>query len=150
MSEHEPISNAKFTLTIGGQEIAATSVSGIGVNFETRSSPTALTQRSTEHRPGQATFDAISIDRPYVADGSAGSFFEDWAKACFEKASSPDTLKDGVINLVDENDAVIHAWEFTRGFLTKWSLSGLEAGSSDVLKESVTIAVNEWQTLMTT
>ena len=85
--------------------------------------------------PGTLKWENISLKRGIVSDLELWKWREKVVQGQIEKARV-----DGSIVIFDEDGNEKARWNFTRGWPSKWSASGVNASSNEVIVEEIEIA----------
>lgn len=154
-SAHDPFRGFKFQVLIGGaggQAIGFQSVAGISEETEVveyREGSDPITMRKL---PGLTSYDNLTLERGL----SKSTFLLDWRREVAH-AQTNGGLGDGVvaprfrrtvtIRLVDKGenlDKPVKSWEVFEAWPSRLEISDLDAGSSDVVIETLELAHEGW------
>lgn len=89
----------------------------------------------------QATFGDVSLARGVDKQGA----LYNWISKIAQKGCSPDTVKDVTVMACDSEGQPVQTWLLKQAYPSSYQATGLAAGGTDVLTESVSIHYTEAQ-----
>lgn len=156
-SAHDPYRGFKFKVLIGGAggtAIGFQSVTGLSEETEVveyREGTDPITMRKL---PGLTSYDDIVLSRGL----SKSRFLLEWRKQVAHHSDSDKGLADGIpapnfrkpvtVQLFDKGDpntSPVSEWEIFQAWPSALEISDLDAGSSDLVIETVTLAHEGWR-----
>jgi phage tail-like protein len=140
-TQQDPITNYLFSLEIEGMSLAFfKSVSGIDSSVEvvTNRSSTPTGKIVTTKVPGQISYGDITFSRGMCKDMALQKWHDDILAGKIDESR-----KNGSLVLYDYKLGELARWNFERAWPSKISMSGVEAGSNEVIVEELTLAVEK-------
>ncbi|MDH3731511.1 MAG: phage tail protein [Acidimicrobiia bacterium] len=118
-------------------------VSGLEIEFEVtdEKDQAGFLPTASRKRPGRVKYGDIELKRNYGPDNQ----FYLWMKDVVDGKADGAVRKNGSVFMHDRTGAVIGEWQFFNAFISSWSVSDLDAGSDDVMEESIKLSVIELQ-----
>lgn len=150
----DPFRGFKFRVLIGtgGEQLGFQSVSGLSEETEVVEYREGTDPVTARKLPGMTSYANIVLQRGL----SKSTFLLDWRKQVAHSDSPASGLADGVpdfrrtvtIQLFDKGQdlasAPVKSWDVNKAWPAKLELSDLNAGSSDVVIESLELAHEGW------
>jgi len=144
MAETVPIDEKyianRYSVAIDGiTDAVFKEVSGLEIEFEVvdEKDQSGFNPTGARKRPGRVKYGDISLKRNYGPDNQ----FYLWMKDVVDGKSEALIRKDGSIFMHDRTGGIVGEWVFSGSFISSWSVSDLDAGSDDVMEESITLSV---------
>jgi phage tail-like protein len=111
--------------------------SGLSIEMDTIDNKTVTDKGlpMTRKMPVSAKYGELTLKRPLSKDKS----FWNWAMKVAEGKDY--RCATGAIIMLGRDFKPMGSWEFTNGWVSKWSASDLDAGSTDLMMETVVIAI---------
>jgi phage tail-like protein len=136
---YDEIYGSFFSLTIDGVDMATfTGCSGLNIEFDvaTQKHINKDGKISTIKIPGKTKYSEVVLKRGYTADLKLNKWFEDVAQA---KTAQAKDVKTGAITLYSRDFKPVAKFNLTNCWPSKLSVTDLNAASSDVMIEELTI-----------
>jgi phage tail-like protein len=139
IGKHDPLLANMFAIELdNGIKGVFTEVAGLGIEVGVAKSSQAWPDGKVlnTNRPTTASYQDITLKRPFSADKS----FWDWIKKVAD-GKIRDSRTNGAIVMYNSTPAEAGRWTFTEAWPSKWSVSDLDAGSDDLMVETVVITI---------
>lgn len=137
--KNDPLIGSIFDVHLdNGVKGAFTEAAGLGVEVSVQKSTQTLKDGKlvTLNRPGTADYQDITLKRTFTADKSFWNWIKEVADGKVRGART-----QGAIVMYDSEGKTVGSWSFLEAWPSKWSVSDLDAGSDDLMIESVTLTI---------
>ncbi len=137
--KNDPLLSNIFDIELkNGVKGSFTEAAGLGVEVSVQKSTQTLKDGKlvSLNRPGTADYQDITLKRTFTADKSFWKWIKDIADGKIR-----DNRTEGAIVMYDSEGKRVGSWSFLEAWPSKWSVSDLDAGSDDLMIETVTLTI---------